>query len=78
MYACAGVAFLIEVQVFAGKHFHPSSNAGSRSICFRVTWECIKNKDLQAPFQIDSGSAGVGPGNLEFDMCFSELVQSRV
>lgn len=68
----------MEVQVSAGKRFHPSSNAGSWSICFRVTWECIKNKDLQAPFQIDSESAGVGPRNLEFDMRFSEPVQSHV
>ena len=43
-YACAGMAFFFEVQVFAGKHAHLSSNAGSQTTCFRVqdTWNCRK------------------------------------
>lgn len=36
--------FFFEVQVFAGKHAHLSSNAGSQATCFRVQdiWNCRK------------------------------------
>ena len=55
MYACAGMAFFFEIQVFAGKHAHLSSNAGSRLLAleFRTTWNCRKvppdNPSLSGP-----------------------------